>query len=68
MREYKYSIMGSAVALVFYAASVIIDLDVFEALIHWLERVDHIEVDEMIIAFLPLCLGLATDIFRHRAP
>jgi hypothetical protein len=66
MREFKYSLVGLVFALTFYFISLFVDLDLFEAMINWLEKVDHIEIDEFLVSLFFLTMGFAIDIIRHQ--
>jgi hypothetical protein len=64
--HYKLTFMGSVLACSFYVLSVSLQLDIFESFHRLIERLEHLEVDELIFPILIVTL-FSTLEMRRRA-
>lgn len=65
MKNYKLTIVGAAVALLIYLGSAAFQLELFELLIEFLDELEHLEVDELIIP-LVIFVGFMVADSRRR--
>ncbi|TCK08684.1 hypothetical protein [Marinobacterium mangrovicola] len=65
MKNYKLTIVGAAVALLIYLGSAAFQLELFELLIEFLDELEHLEVDELIIP-LVIFVGFVVADSRRR--
>ena len=61
MKNYRISLYGFLIALVFYTVIVFFDLDLFERFFYVMQDIEHLELDELI---LPLFFLLVTFVFN----
>ncbi|MBM6551782.1 hypothetical protein [Marinomonas ostreistagni] len=65
MKNYLYTFIGAGVALALYALTVIFDLELFEAMILFLDEMEHLELDEIIIPLVILIMFAVFDLMRR---
>lgn len=65
MKNYLYTILGGCVALLIYLLSVIFNIELFEALITFLDELEHFEVDELLIPILVFVGFFIFDLLRR---
>lgn len=65
MKNYKFSLIGAIVAALFFLISILFDIDFFEKLIHMLDELEHLEIDELIIPIIIFLVFFVADMV-HR--
>lgn len=69
MKNYKFTLFGAFLAVVYYVLNHGLDLDLFERLVSFLDNVEHLEIDEIIIGGFIILIFFHADLAvkRHRA-
>ncbi|WP_417503912.1 hypothetical protein [Marinomonas gallaica] len=65
MKQYKYTVLGAILAGVVFLLTVLLDVELFEKLIFWLNELEHLEIDELIIPALIFMVFFVIDLVRR---
>ena len=66
MNQYKLTFFGAALAIIVLFAGFIIEIDLFEIVVEFLESLEHLEVDELIIPIFIVFVFAFMDQIRRR--
>ncbi len=66
MKNYKWTLIGLALAIILYLIVIVLNLDLFEALTSALESAEYYEIDEIIIPLLILIVFIFFDYIRKK--
>lgn len=65
MKQYKLTLIGIFCAVLLYLATIVFDLEMFEALIAMLDELEHLEIDEIIIPAFVFVGFVIADVLRR---
>ena len=66
VREYRATCVCAALGAALYILSLAFDIDIFEATLELLQKHEHVEADEIVLAAVMLAGGLLADLVRIR--
>ena len=66
MQRYAVTLVGVGLSVVIYLLSVTFDIDLFERVVTFLEEVDHLELDEILLCGVIILVFASFDILRRR--
>lgn len=64
MSHYKFTIIGTVLALLVYVSAILLDLDAFETVVAFFDEMEHLELDELIIPFMMIVGFSVIDLVR----
>lgn len=66
IKEYKWTCTTMLISSCLLVISFLFDLDLYEMFDEFLEEMDHLELDEIILFGFPVMLGITFDLQYHR--
>lgn len=66
MKNYKWTAVGLAIAVLMLAAALSFDLDFFESFCRWLIRYERFELDEFLFPIVIVLVFLVIDLVRYK--
>ena len=66
IKKYKWTSIALLISSMLFIFSLIFDLDLYEMFEEFLEEMDHLELDEIVLFGFPVMFGITLDMQRHR--